>query len=62
VFGFIPESMFTFIPESRSESSRNPVHLDPGTAFTFPRNPHSISAPRRSKFLLISSVALSMAQ
>jgi hypothetical protein len=35
VFGFIPESVFTFIPESRSESSRNPVHLHPGTAFTF---------------------------
>jgi hypothetical protein len=40
VFGFIPESVFTFIPESRSESSRNGVHLDPGTAFAFARNPH----------------------
>jgi hypothetical protein len=38
VFGFIPECPFTFIQESRSESSRNPVHLRPGTPFTFGRN------------------------
>ena len=38
MFGFIPESLFTFIPESRSASSRNRVHLDPRTAFTFARN------------------------
>jgi len=49
VFGFIPESVFTFIPESRSESSRNPVHLDPGTAFTFARNPHLAHTPSRSQ-------------
>ena len=39
MFGFSPESVFTFSPESRSESSRNPVHLQPGTAFTFARIP-----------------------
>ena len=38
VFGFIPECPFTFIQESRSESSRNPVHLRPGTPFIFGRN------------------------
>jgi hypothetical protein len=42
VFGFSPESVFTFIPESRSESSRNPVRLDPGIAFALPRNPQLI--------------------
>jgi hypothetical protein len=42
VFGFIPESVFTFIPESCSESSRNAVQLHPGIAFTLPRNPQYI--------------------
>jgi len=40
VFGFIPESVFAFIPEPRSESSRNAVRLHPGIAFAFARNPH----------------------
>ena len=38
VFGFRPESLFTFIPESRSTSSRNPVHLPAGMPFSLPRN------------------------
>ena len=38
VFGFRPESVFTFIPESRSTSSRNPVHLPAGMPFSLPRN------------------------
>jgi hypothetical protein len=38
VFGFTPESSFTFIPESRSDSSRNRVHLAPESSFTLPRN------------------------
>jgi hypothetical protein len=40
VFGLSPESVFTFIPESRSASSRNAVHLDLGITFTLPRNTH----------------------
>ena len=40
LFGFIAESVFTFVPESCSGSSRNAVRNHPGIAFTFPRNPH----------------------
>jgi hypothetical protein len=39
LFGFIAESVFTFIPESCSGSSRNSVRNHPGIAFTFPRIP-----------------------
>ena len=39
LFGFIPEPVFTFIPESRSRSSRNGVRHHPEIAFTLPRNP-----------------------
>jgi len=39
LFGFIPESVFTFIPDHCSESSRIGVRHHPGIAFTFPRNP-----------------------
>jgi hypothetical protein len=46
LFGFIAESVFTFIPESCSRSSRNSVRNHPGIAFTFPRIPHiSIGRP-----------------
>jgi Helix-turn-helix domain of resolvase len=40
LFGFIAESMFTFIRESCLRSSRNSVRNHPGIAFTFPRIPH----------------------
>src|ERR1700722_6222142 len=40
LFGFIPEPVFTFIPESCSRSSRNTVRNHPGISFIFPRNPH----------------------
>ena len=40
LFGFIPESAFTFIPESCSGSSRNTVRNHPGIAFILPRIPH----------------------
>jgi hypothetical protein len=40
LFGFIAESVFTFIPESCSGSSRNSVRNHPGIAFMFPRIPH----------------------
>src|ERR1700733_12572449 len=40
LFGFIPDSVFTFIPDHCSGSSRIGVRLHPGIAFTFPRNPH----------------------
>src|ERR1039458_7173073 len=39
LFGFIPESVFTFIPERYSGSSRNAVRNHPGVAFTLDRNP-----------------------
>ncbi len=39
-FGFIPEPVFIFIPESCSRSSRNTVRNHPGIAFTLPRIPH----------------------
>jgi hypothetical protein len=40
LFGFIPEPLFTFIPESCSGSTRNTVRNHPGIAFIFPRIPH----------------------
>ena len=40
LFGFIAESVFTFIPESCSRSPRNSVRNHPGIAFTFLRIPH----------------------
>jgi hypothetical protein len=40
VFGFIAESVFAFIPESCSGSSRNAVRHQRGIAFTLPRIPH----------------------
>jgi hypothetical protein len=40
LFGFIAESVFTFIPESCSRSPRNGVRNHPGIAFTFLRIPH----------------------
>jgi len=40
LFGFIPEPVFTFIPESCSRSSRNTVRNHPGIAFTLLRIPH----------------------
>ena len=43
LFGFIAESVFTFIPESCSCSHRNGVGNHPGIAFTFPRIPASRS-------------------
>ncbi len=41
LFGFIPEPVFTFIPESCSGSSRNAVRNHPGIAFTLARIPHT---------------------
>ncbi len=40
LFGFIPEPVFTFIPESCSGSTRNTVRNHPGIAFILSRNPH----------------------
>jgi hypothetical protein len=42
LFGFIAESVFTFVPESCSGSSRNSVRNHPGIAFTFLRIPHLV--------------------
>ena len=39
---FIPESVFTFIPEHCSDSPRNAVQNHPGIAFMFPRIPPEI--------------------
>ena len=41
LFGFIAESVFTFIPESCSGSPRNAVRNHPGIAFTLDRIPHT---------------------
>src|SRR5579872_2768360 len=43
LFGFIPEPVFTFIPESCSRSSRNTVRNHPGIAFILPRIPQKSS-------------------
>jgi hypothetical protein len=43
LFGCIAESVFTFIPESCSGSSRNAVQNHPGIVFIFPRIPHADS-------------------
>jgi hypothetical protein len=40
LFGFIPESVFTIIPESCSGLPRNSVRNHPGIAFTLHRIPH----------------------
>jgi len=40
LFGFIPEPVFDFIPESCSGSTRNAVRNHPGIAFILPQNPH----------------------
>jgi hypothetical protein len=42
LFGFIADSVFTFIPEYCSCLSRNSVRNHPGIAFTLPRIPHFI--------------------
>src|ERR1041384_6351933 len=47
LFGFIPEPVFTFIPESCSRSSRNSVRNHPGIAFTLPRIPQRVSDRQR---------------
>jgi len=39
LFGFIPEPVFTFIPESCSRSSRNTIRNHPGITFILPRIP-----------------------
>jgi hypothetical protein len=39
LFGFIAESVFTFVPESCSVSPRNAVRNHPGIEFTFARIP-----------------------
>ena len=41
LLGFIPEPVFTFIPESRSGSSRNTVRLHPGNSVQHRRDPTS---------------------
>jgi hypothetical protein len=40
VFGIAPEPAFTISPERCSESTRNPVRLHPGMAFSIARIPH----------------------
>jgi hypothetical protein len=41
LFGFIAESVFTFIPKPCSRSPRNSVRNHPGIAFTFARIPQA---------------------
>ena len=54
LFGFIAESLFTFIPEYCARSPRNSVRNHPGIAFTFPRIPQEADdavASARSGFV-----------
>src|SRR5580698_7491726 len=51
LFGFIVESMFTFIPESCSRSSRNTVRNHPGIVFILPRIPHVVRLVLRRRVL-----------
>jgi hypothetical protein len=58
VFGFSPESLFAFIPEPRSELSRNPfafirnrVRLGPESAGRLKTLPQSSDIPNRNKLL-----------
>ena len=44
LFGFIAESVFAFIPEPCSESSRNAVRHHRGIAFILPRIPQRMTA------------------
>ena len=53
-FAFPPESPFTFSPESRSPSARNDVHVHPGTAFTFARNPQHPAGRGRTPLLRLA--------
>ena len=39
LFGFVPEPVFAFIPESCSRSTRTTVRNHPGIAFILPRIP-----------------------
>jgi hypothetical protein len=55
VFGFRPESVFAFTPESCSESARNAVRLHPGTLFAFARNPQLRAESQLSELVLGSS-------
>ena len=52
LFGFIAESVFTFIPESCSGSPRNTVRNHPGIAFTFLRIPQG-KAPKQRRLQVI---------
>ena len=47
MFGFSPEFLFGFAPEWCSESSRNPVRLQPGMVFDFSPEWCSTSARNR---------------
>ena len=60
LFGFIAESVFTFIPESCSRSPRNSVRNHPGIAFTFPRIPQFENS-RPPKLANARAVALARA-
>ena len=58
LFGFTAESLFTFIPESCSDSSRNSVRNHPGIAFTFPRIPQRYDGSSHSKEVSAEEVDL----
>ncbi len=60
LFGFIPEPVFTFIPENCSASSRNTVRNHPGIAFILPRIPHLKlkSVGRREKDLMLGPLSV----
>jgi hypothetical protein len=57
LFGFIAESVFTFIPESCSGSPRNAVRNHPGIAFTFARIPQEVGDGTAKSSCAVVSIA-----
>ena len=56
LFGFIPEPVFTFIPESCSGSTRIAVRNHPGIAFILPRIPQLTGQSDSFQQLTVSRV------
>src|ERR1700747_2595937 len=64
LFGFIAESVFTFIPEYCSRSPRHGVRNHPGLAVTFLRIPHHAlveATVQRSRPVVLTALAAVLA-
>jgi outer membrane protein TolC len=64
LFGFIPEQVFTFIPESCSRSPRNTVRNHSGMAFILSRIPHSreLTLPEAVRLALAHNRTVTLAR